>query len=378
MLRRFLVAACAWVLVCGFALSGQAHKARPQLTAWSGSASGSASHGRGRSRNHRSYWFGLPCKPDAPIALGAYYFDNGLCAPGDAGAVSGFRARAGRTPAVWMIFQSWAGWNRFPLAQAQRARALGSTLMVTWEPWNGVAGDPNWNCQIILSGQYDAYIRSYARSVRAAQEPVMMRLGHEMNGGWYPWGTAYAGPFKRSNNNSPAMFCAMWKHVVSIFREEGAFNAKWVWSPNIVFVDAYNDERSQERDLVSLYPGNEWVDWIGVSVYNDGARRPWRSFRALFDTSYRLLTLLSSKPMMIAELGVTEQGAPLGQTKAAWLEQTLLTDIPQFYDRVRLVTYFCRNKSGQGESDYRFDSSPASLAAFREVANSPLYSGNVN
>ncbi len=372
MLRRFSVAVCVWVLVFGLALCGHARKAQIQMTSWSGSSS----HSRGSGR--KGAWRRVPCKPDAAIALGAYYFDNGMCAPGDASAVSSFRARAGRTPAVWMIFQTWAGWNSFPLEQAKRARALGSTLMVTWEPWNGVANDPNWNCQTVLSGKYDDYIRSYARSVRAAQGPVMIRLGHEMNGSWYPWGTAYAGCFKRGNGNSPAMFCAMWKHVVSIFREENAFNAKWVWSPNILFLDTWNDERSQERDLVSLYPGDEWVDWLGVSVYNDGARHPWRSFRALFDTSYRLLTLLSNKPMMIAEMGVTEQGAPQGQTKAAWLEQALLTDIPQFYDRVRLVTYFCRNKSSMGESDYRFDSSPASLAAFREVANSPLYSGVVN
>jgi hypothetical protein len=372
MLRRFFAAACAWSLLLGFAHSGQARGARNQMISWSGFPS------QFHSRNRQGIWPRIPCKPDATIALGAYYFDNGMCAPGDTGAVSSFRARTGRTPAVWMIFQSWEGWNQFPIEQARRARSLGSTLMVTWEPWNGVASDPNWNCQNVVSGRYDSYIRSYARSVRAAHAPVMIRLGHEMNGSWYPWGTAYAGCFQRNNNNSPAMFCAMWKHVVSLFREQGASNAKWVWSPNILFLDNWNDERSQERDLMTLYPGDAWVDWVGVSVYNDGAKSPWRSFRALFDTSYRLLSQISTRPMMIAEMGVTEQGAPAGQTKAAWLEQALLSDIPKLYDRVRLVTYFCRNKSGTGESDYRFDSSPASLAAFREVANSPIYSGVVD
>ncbi|RYG55581.1 hypothetical protein EON80_30475 [bacterium] len=80
---------------------------------------------------------------------------------------------------------------------------------------------------------------------------------------------------------------------------------------------------------------------------------------------------------MIAELGVTEQGAPRGQTKATWLAQALLNDIPERYSRVRLVTYFCRDKSSMGESNYRFDSSPASLATFRQVANSPLYGWNL-
>lgn len=347
----------------------QARHARIQTITWGGAPAYSWRRNR--------WWPRVPCVPAAPIALGAYYFDNGHCAPGDLGAISSFRASTGRSPALWMIFQSWTGWNRFPAEQAVRARALGSTLMVTWEPWNGARSDPNWSCDNVVLGRYDAYIRSYARSVKAARVPVMIRLAHEMNGNWYPWATAYTGATWRGNNNSPAMYRAMWRHVVSIFRREGALNARWVWSPNILFCNDWNDERSQEQDLVSLYPGDAWVDWVGVSVYNDGARRPWRSFRALFDTSYRLLTMLSPKPMMIAELGVTEQGAPYGQTKAAWLEQALLSDIPRFYDRVRLVTYFCRNKENVGEANYRFDSSPASLAAFRLVANSPMYSGVV-
>ncbi len=310
-----------------------------------------------------------------PIALGAYYFDKGATAPGDANAVSSFKAQTGRTPAVWMIYQSWTGWNEFPSLQAKRARDIGSTLMVTWEPWSGNPHDSKWNCQNIVAGKHDGYIRSYARAVKHSGAPVMIRFAHEMNGDWYPWGTAYNALYKRHNSNSPAMFCAMWKHVVSIFKTEGASNARWVWSPNIVYTNEFNDARQQERDLFLMYPGDEWVDWVGVSVYNDGAKRPWRSFSALFDSTYQALTVLCAKPLMIAEMGVTEQGAPAGQTKATWLAQALLTDIPQRYNRVRIVTYFNRDKSAMGESNYRFDSSPASLAAFREVANSPLYRG---
>lgn len=321
----------------------------------------------------------IPCQdavPEArPIALGAYYFDNGRCAPGDVTAISSFKLQTGRTPAVWMIFQSWSGWNEFPIAQARLANEQHSTLMVTWEPWGGRRNDHSWTCQNVVSGHYDGYIRSYARAVKFAEVPVMIRFAHEMNGDWYPWSTAYNGYGKRNNDNSPAMFAAMWKHVVSIFRKEGATNAKWVWSPNIIYTNNFNDQAQQERDLFALYPGDEWVDWVGVSVYNDGSKRAWHSFSSLFDSTYAALTQLSPRPLMIAELGVTEEGAPEGQTKAAWLEQTLGSDIPEHYKRVRLVTYFCRDKTATGEANYRFDSSPASLAAFREVANSPLYSG---
>lgn len=318
------------------------------------------------------------CDPARTIGLGAYYFSNGRCAPGDADAVSSYQAQTGHTPAVWMIYQSWMGWNEFPSGQARRANDLGSTLMVTWEPWASYGDKRNWACQDVVSGRFDGYIRSYARAVKFADVPVMMRFAHEMNGDWYPWGTAYAGSCQRNNGNSPAMFVAMWKHVVSIFRQEGATKVKWVWSPNILYTNNYNDQRQQERDLFALYPGDGWVDWVGASVYNDGARRPWRSFAVLFDSTYTALTQLCAKPLMIAEMGVTEQGAPQGQTKAKWLRQALLVDIPQRYSRVRLVTYFCRDKSSMGESNYRFDSSADSLAAFRAVADSLTYRWDKN
>ena len=224
------------------------------------------------------------------IALGAYYYlGNGQNAPGDMAAINAWRAQVGRLPAVWSIYQGWTGWNQFPATQAQRAYTMGGRLMVTWEPWNGAVRDQNWSCRRVAQGAYDPYIRQYARTVRNSGVPVLIRLAHEMNGDWYPWGTAYVSNNARFNGNSPADYVAMWQRVVRIFRVEGARNASWVWAPNIVYQTPFNSYERQRADLEDLYPGDEWVDWIGLSIYNDGARRSWRSFGQLFDGSYRIL-----------------------------------------------------------------------------------------
>ena len=313
------------------------------------------------------------------IALGAYYYlGNGLCAPGDSAAVDEWRSQVGRLPAVWSIYQSWTGWNQFPVSNARRASQIGGRLMVTWEPWDNGARDSSWSCRAVAGGAYDPYIRQYARAVKSSGVPVLIRLAHEMNGDWYPWGTAYVSSNARNNDNSPADYVNMWRRVVRIFRVEGATNASWVWAPNIVYQTQVNSIERQRADLSDLYPGDEWVDWIGLSVYNDGARRPWRSFEDLFDGSYRMITAISDKPMMIAELGVTEQGAPRGQSKAQWISDALLREIPMRYPRVRLVNYFFRDKTDMGESNFRFDSTPAALSAFRQVVSSPLYGGKVS
>lgn len=320
----------------------------------------------------------LQASPSQPIALGAYYYDRGRLAPADQGAVASLRRQSGRLPAVFMIYQGWTGtYAPFPWREAKGAQKLGKPLMVSWEPWAGRNGDAAWSCAAVASGRYDGYLTRYAREARKFRGPIFMRLAHEMNGDWYPWATAYTSRSGRNNGNSPDSFTAMWRHVVSIFRHEGATNVAWVWSPNIFYMNGNNSQRDQIADLQALYPGDEWVDWVGLSAYNDGSRQPWRSFSQLMDGAYQTVTTISPRPLMIAELGVTEQGAPCGTSKAEWIEQTLKVDIPYRYPRVRMVTWFCRDKSDSGEANFRFDSSPRSLAAFRSAVNSPLYQGQI-
>ena len=78
---------------------------------------------------------------------------------------------------------------------------------------------------------------------------------------------------------------------------------------------------------------------------------------------------LSNKPIMISEIASTEQGG----SKAAWITDWFLRDLPAEYPRVRAVVWFDQDK----EADWRFNSSPASLAAFKQVAQSPLYQGRL-
>jgi hypothetical protein len=314
----------------------------------------------------------------SPIAFGVYYYGQGHLAPADPAATRSLEQKAGRLPAVFMIYQGWTGsYSKFPWREARGAQALGKPLLVSWEPWSGQVADSDWSCSAVASGRYDAYLHSYAREARRFGSPLLMRLAHEMNGDWYPWATAYEGGGCRHNGNSPEAFVRMWRHTVNIFRQEGATNVGWVWSPNIYYLNPYNSVADQNRDLRALYPGDSWVDWIGLSIYNDGSRRPWRTFDSLFGDSYALITSLSSKPLMIAEMGVTEQGAPPGTSTADWIGQSLQRDIPTYFPRVKLVVWFCRDKTASGEANYRFDSSPAALAVFRRAVNSPLYSGHV-
>ena len=157
-----------------------------------------------------------------------------------------------------------------------------------------------------------------------------------------PWGGgsgAFAG-------NTAADYVAAWRHVVSIFRADGAANAEFVWAPNV-------DDGG--IPFTQYFPGDEWVDDVGLDGYNWGSAfestgHKWLSLGDTFASSYATLTQLSSKPVMITETASAE----IGGDKASWIRRGFLNEIPQLFPRVTAVIWF----DVQKESDWRVDSSP--------------------
>jgi hypothetical protein len=179
---------------------------------------------------------------------------------------------------------------------------------------------------------------------------VLIRFGHEMNGNWYGW------------SGNPTAYVEAWRHVVSVFRQVGASNVKWVWSPNV-------DNGSYP--FAAYFPGDSWVDYVGLDGYNWGTAgigvNKWQSLAQVFTSSYEQITQLSSKPVMITEMSSSEAGGD----KASWITTGFLHTIPEHFPRVTAVIWFDRNQ----EEDWRIASSSASLEAYRQVVSSSLYGG---
>jgi hypothetical protein len=146
--------------------------------------------------------------------------------------------------------------------------------------------------------------------------------------------------------------------VVGIFRAAGARNVRWVWCPNV--------DDSGALPFTALYPGDRWVDWVALDGYNWGRSWDWLSFTQIFASSYDTLARLSSRPMMIAETGSGESGG----SKAAWIGSMFARELPRF-TLVRALVWF--NGFGDNGTDFRFNSSASSAAAFRQGLSSPRY-----
>ena len=277
------------------------------------------------------------------VALGVYVRG----AEQDPGLLDRYAEQVGRRPAIVGSYKRWDV-RPFHHPELPEVAARGAIPMVSWEPWD--ADDNGYRLSAIAGGRHDDFLRRSALEAKAWGGPILLRFGQEMNGSWATWQRGVDG-------TTGPRFVAAWRHMVRVFRRAGADNVQWVWCP---YVD------NGELPFMQFYPGDRWLDWVALDGFNWGAPIAWQSFSDVFDRSYRKLASVTSKPIMIAEVGSHEAGG----SKARWLRRTLRRQLPRL-PRVRAVVWF----SATDRADFRVDSSPGALAAFREEIAPKRYSG---
>lgn len=279
----------------------------------------------------------------APVAIGAYIPTQWK----NPAAIDAYARQVGQMPAIVLSYKRWdvKPFYKPELAQIDRRGAL---PMVSWEPWTS-SGKPDklWS---IARGRYDGYISRSARQAREWGKPIMVRFAQEMNGSWAPWEQGHPG-------STPRSYILAWRHVVSVFRRVGADNVIWVWCPNA---------NTGHLPFMQYYPGGRWVDWVGLDGFNWGGAVGWRPFSEIFGGSYEELARSTSKPIVIGETGSGQTGGD----KAAWVRSTFFRELPNF-PRVRAVVWY----NAVDRSDFRIDSSPSALQAFRQGVALPRYAG---
>jgi beta-mannanase len=297
----------------------------------------------------------------APPETGAYFGAFAPDAPWSRSAIDDFEKQAGKPAAIVMWYQAWGpdGGKEFVEAAVYAMMKRGKVPMITWEPWNPGHGvnQPDYSLAALASGKYDAYYREWARKLKALGGPVMIRLMHEMNGTWYPWGGTV-------NGNTPEQYVAAWRHMHDIFTREGATNVTWVWSINHHSVPA-----SAENTYAAFYPGSEYVDWVSISGFNFGRVRSyshWQEFPLIYDDPIAYLKTLG-KPICVSEFGCVEKGGD----KAAWIKDAYRRI--QAEPAIDAVLWFdFADKRASGMEDWRIDTTPKSLAAFKQAV-APAY-----
>lgn len=309
--------------------------------------------------------------------VGAYTFDvDGSVFPENAEQrVKELEELLGKKVGSIAWFPTWA--QPFPLEECKRMEKIGCIPHLTWELFwpdsshhsDQVDSTGYKAMDEILEGKHDEYLEKYADDAAKFGKRVFMRFMHEFNGNWYLW----SGNKNGRENGGPAKVVAVWKYVVDKFKAAGADNVKWLWVPHGPSTDLSTEPWN---NLSNYWPGDDYVDWIGLDAYNFypkdpwGGIRPYRDFDNCFKAIYDSCVAMSDKPILIAEFGTGEFEYE-GLTKADWVKEAF-TKIKTEYTRVKLFTWFHIKK----ELDWRVHSSEGSLQAFKEAMKDPYFIGN--
>lgn len=240
--------------------------ARPQAPAYPG----------GSFRQHPVV-ITLPAAPETYVGA----FVRGV--PASYAPIQSFASATGVAPNVALYYSGWG--EPFQAGFARQAAAHHAVVLVQLEPGRT-------SLAAIAGGVYDGFIEGYANAVArfGAQtgQAVIIGFGHEPNGYWYPWGYRHA---------DPAVWVAAWRHVVTVFRQQGADNVTWLWTVNIVNTRG----RSPIPAPGPWWPGSRYVTWVGIDGYY---YKPSWTFASLFGPTIKAVRGLTRDPVLISETGV--------------------------------------------------------------------------
>ncbi len=300
--------------------------------------------------------------------------------------IEDFEALAGKHQAIVASSSYW-GEQRFPEANVRLIARHGSVPLLYWSPWDRPytegRGPDNYSLTSIIAGEHDAYLDLWADKAREFGGPMLVCFANEMNGSWFPWSGVHYGDATPIAGSDPARFQGpetfknAYRHVVDRVRARGASNIAWVFH-----VMNFSDPQEKWNLAVHYYPGPEYCDWLGMSVY--GSQFPsdeeWAPFLPVFDWPYTELTQLDpQKPIILCEWGVAE--LPDKGSKADWFRDAFRAMKEPKYSRLKAIVYWherWQNSSPEDAGKYsnlRINSSPESLEAYRKGVAAPFYLG---
>lgn len=280
-----------------------------------------------------------------------------------------YAANLGRRPAVTVTFTD------FPMSDTdqknvnaafEQIRANGGTMLLTLEPKQGLAS---------VTSEKAEELASMLARFNGAGVPVIVRFAHEMNGSWYAWGqqpAAYVAAYQRmadAVHSQAAGSAMMWApNYGGGYPFSGGQYEAVAGSPDFAALDTDKDGAITGADdpYAPYYPGDDAVDWVGMSLYHWGNTYPWganvipepgKFLQQLTGTYngaggndlaipdfYADYGTARNKPVAIPETAALTvapgEGAAVLAIKEAWWGQLFDPSIPRDYPALKMINWF--------------------------------------
>jgi mannan endo-1,4-beta-mannosidase len=293
---------------------------------------------------------------------------------------SDVKSVTGSHPAV--VGVDFSGLSGRPDAEIEKTKASliksisdtydrGGVTTVAWHFNNPAsAGGFYWNdtvsakaVKLIIPGgtyheKYKAILATVADVAKSAKgkngtlAPMIFRPYHEFDGDWFWWGHSHC---------TTDEFKSLWRFTVSYLRDSlGVHNFIYAFSPDCQF--------DTEEKYLERYPGDEWVDMVGVDNYAD-----WGRDRYDIEAGVKKLKIVSDYAKKKGKLAAfTETGLESIPNKTWWTETLLkglkteglrLTYVLVWRNDSRSATHFYAPFPGQvSEADFiKFYDDPFTL-----------------
>jgi len=233
--------------------------------------------------------------------------------------------------AAWVYFSNnWFSNRDFPTKTAQWIRDMGSVpyIRLMLRPDLKYDGeDTIYTLQNIIDGDFDADLHTWCVAARGFSTNLIVEYGTEINSNSFVWSGIHNGGKNTTGYGDPSLpdgperFVDAYRHIIQVCRDEGAENITWVFH-----IDSANHPDESWNRAENYYPGGEWIDWIGVSIY--GANRPDSTFIDIFPLRFEIVyeqisAFAPDKPVIVAEFGTAKNNNLLDQTQ--WTKDAFLS-----------------------------------------------------
>ncbi len=221
-----------------------------------------------------------------------------------------------------------------------------------------IALEPNRGIQYVLD---DIYLLELAWAMKASGAKIFLRFGSEMNGAWVEYG------------KDPELYKEKFRLVSEVMKRE-APNVAMVWCPYTTPINP----------IENLYPGDDYVDWVGVNMYSvtffdQDRNKPASHIHPTEMLDYIYEKYSDRKPIMIGEYGTTHYSALEGKSVPAFARNNifdLYSGLARKYPRVKAISYFNGNNlelAHRLNNNYAITQNAEVLKAYQQITNVEYY-----
>jgi hypothetical protein len=246
-------------------------------------------------------------------------------------------------PVAWVYFSNnWGRSELFPQETAAWIRDQKSVpfirLMLRKDTETEKCGqsksrEDRYTLEKINAGCFDEKLRAWGQAAQTFGTPLIVEWGTEVNGCWFHWNGKW-----HANSSGSSLFRSAFRRIVRIIRDEaGARNITWVFHAAAAGDPDPSVKGSEWNHICRYYPGDDFIDWIGLSVYGADAplkSAPCVSFAKRMDKAMVALgELKTRKPLFVFEFGAPaehpgcdtsdEQCEPAQCDAAKWADDAL-------------------------------------------------------